>query len=37
MNLEDAIVLDMNGNVKEGVEAFDVDIKKEYRDKTLEG
>lgn len=35
VNLENAIVLDMNGNVKEGVEAFDVDIRKEYRDKEL--
>lgn len=35
VNLDDAIVLDMNGNAKEGVDAFDVDIKKEYKDKTL--
>lgn len=35
VNLEEAIVLDMNGNVKEGVSAFDVDIQKEYKDKTL--
>ena len=35
VNLDDAIVLDMNGNVKEGVNAFDVDIRKENRDKTL--
>lgn len=35
VNVEDAIVIDMNGNVKEGVDPFKVDIKKEYRDKTL--
>ena len=35
VNLKDAIVLDQNGNVKDGVKAFDVDIKKENRDKTL--
>lgn len=35
VNLEDAIVLDINGNIKEGVKAFDVDIKKEYKDKNL--
>lgn len=35
VNLDEAIVLDMNGVVKEGVKAFDVDIKKEYRDKNL--
>jgi Na+-transporting NADH:ubiquinone oxidoreductase subunit C len=35
INLEEAVVLDMNGNVKEGVEAFDVDIQTEYKDKTL--
>ncbi|MBL4863208.1 MAG: NADH:ubiquinone reductase (Na(+)-transporting) subunit C [Crocinitomicaceae bacterium] len=35
VNLEDALVLDMNGNIKEGVKAFDVDIRKENKDKTL--
>ena len=34
VNLDDAIVLDMNGSVKE-VTAFDVDIKKQFRDKKL--
>lgn len=36
VDLNDAIVLDANGKVKEGVEAFDVDIKKEYKDKKLD-
>ena len=35
VDLKDAIVLDQNGNLKDGVKAFDVDIKKENRDKTL--
>ena len=38
VNLDDALILDYKGNVKkdkEGKAAFDVDIKKEYRDKTL--
>lgn len=35
VNLDEALVLDMNGDLKEGVDAFDVDIKKEFRDKTL--
>lgn len=35
VNLEDAIVLDMNGNLKSGVKAFDVDIRKENKDKKL--
>ncbi len=35
VNLDDAFVLDMNGNVKEDANAFTVDIKKERRDKTL--
>lgn len=34
VNLDDAVVLDINGEVKEG-NAFDVDIQKEYKDKTL--
>jgi len=34
VNLDDAIVLDMNGNVVEA-KAFDVDIKKQFRDKKL--
>jgi Na+-transporting NADH:ubiquinone oxidoreductase subunit C len=35
VDLRDAVVLDMNGNVKEGVNAFDVDIQSEYKDKNL--
>lgn len=35
VNLDDAIVLDMNGKLKDGVKAFDVDIRKENKDKTL--
>lgn len=35
VDLKDAVVLDMNGELKKGVDAFDVDIKKEYRDKKL--
>ena len=35
VDINDAIVLDINGNVKPGVKAFDVDIKKEYKDKKL--
>lgn len=35
VDLNNAIVLNMNGKVKEGVKAFDVDVKKEYRDKKL--
>lgn len=35
VNLDNAVVLDMNGTVKEGVDPFDVDIRKEYRDKKL--
>lgn len=35
VNLDNALVLDMNGKVKEGVDAFDVDIRKEYKDKKL--
>lgn len=35
INLDEAIVLDMNGEVKEGVKAFDVDIRTEYKDKNL--
>ncbi len=34
VNLEDAVVLDMNGNVQDA-KAFDVDIKKQFRDKKL--
>ena len=36
VNLKDAIVLDPNGKVKKGIKAFDVNIKKEYRDKNLD-
>lgn len=35
VDLKDALVLDMNGNVKSGVKAFDVDIRKENKDKKL--
>ena len=38
VSLEDAVVLDINGKVKEGIKGdaiLDIDIKKEYRDKTL--
>lgn len=35
VNLEDAIVIDVNGSIKDDVKAFDVDIRKENRDKTL--
>lgn len=35
VDLDNAIVLDANGNVKEGVDAFNVDIKKEYKDKKI--
>ena len=35
VNLDEAVVLDMNGNLKEGVDAFDVDIQSEYKDKKL--
>lgn len=36
VNLDDAMVLNNQGDVVEGVDPFDVDIKKEYKDKTLE-
>lgn len=35
IKLDEAIVLDRNGKVKEGVNAFDVDIRAEYKDKNL--
>lgn len=35
IQIEKAIVLDMNGKLKEGIIALDVDIRKERRDKTL--
>lgn len=35
VNIDDAIVLDMDGKVKNGVKAFDVDIRKENKDKKL--
>ena len=35
VDLKDAIVLDQNGTIKNGIKAFDVNIKKENRDKTL--
>ncbi|MBD3636448.1 MAG: NADH:ubiquinone reductase (Na(+)-transporting) subunit C [Crocinitomicaceae bacterium] len=36
INSEDCVVLDAEGNVKEGKEAFDIDIKQQYRDKKLD-
>lgn len=36
VNLEDAIVLDLNGGVQDDTKPFDVDIKKQYRDKELD-
>ncbi len=35
VNLDDALVLDANGNVKEGLKAFDINIRREYKDKKL--
>lgn len=35
VNLEDAVVLDINGEVKEDTKAFDIDIRKDFRDKKL--
>jgi Na+-transporting NADH:ubiquinone oxidoreductase subunit C len=35
VDLRDAVVLDMNGNLREGVDAFNVDIQTEYKDKKL--
>ncbi len=35
VNLDDAVVLDQNGQVKKGAKAFDVDIQTEYKDKKL--
>ena len=35
VNIDDAIVLDMSGAIKEGSVAFDVDIRKERRDKAM--
>ena len=35
INSEASLVLDSEGNVKEGLVAFDIDIKKQYRDKNL--
>ena len=36
VDLKNAIVLDQNGNVKDGVKAFDVDIKKENKENAKE-
>ncbi|PHR22858.1 MAG: NADH:ubiquinone reductase (Na(+)-transporting) subunit C [Fluviicola sp.] len=36
VDLNDALVLDAQGNIKEGVEAFELDIKKEFKDKKLD-
>lgn len=35
IDLNKAVVLDMNGKVKSGVSAFNVDIQKEYKDKKI--
>lgn len=35
VNLDDALVLDMNGKIKVGVNAFEVDVQKENKDKKL--
>ena len=35
INLDEAIVIDINGEVKESIKAFDIDIKKDYKDKNL--
>lgn len=35
VNLDDAIVLNVHGKLKDGVKAFDVDIRKENKDKKL--
>ena len=32
---EECVVIDFQGNVKDGIEAFDVDIRTQYRDKNL--
>lgn len=34
--MDESIVLDAEGNVQDGVNPFDVDIRKEYKDKTLD-
>jgi Na+-transporting NADH:ubiquinone oxidoreductase subunit C len=36
VDLNDALVLDAQGNIKDGVEAFELDIKKEFKDKKLD-
>lgn len=35
VNLEDAVVLNSKGEIVDDVDPFDIDIKKQYRDKTL--
>ncbi|MFA7274872.1 MAG: NADH:ubiquinone reductase (Na(+)-transporting) subunit C [Crocinitomicaceae bacterium] len=35
VNLDEAVVLDRNGKIKEGVNAFDIDVQVEYKDKKL--
>lgn len=35
VDLSKAVVLDMNGKVKEGVDPFTIDIQKEYKDKKI--
>lgn len=36
VNLDDALVLDAQGVIKEGKAAFDIDIKKEFKDKKID-
>lgn len=36
VDLNNALVLDAQGNVKEGEQAFDIDIKKEFKDKKID-
>lgn len=35
VDLNEAVVLNVDGKIKEGVNAFDIDIQKEYKDKNL--
>lgn len=35
VKLDESIVIDMNGTIQTDIKAFDVDIKKEYKDKNL--
>ncbi|HIP35470.1 MAG TPA: NADH:ubiquinone reductase (Na(+)-transporting) subunit C [Crocinitomix sp.] len=36
INLEKSVVIDANGNIVDGKDPFNIDIKKQYRDKTLD-